>query len=81
MRAFILTFALALPLALVACESEPADTVEAEAEAVEESFDTQTDAIQEDVDVTPLEGDTATVVDDDVMDDPLVDTDPDTLGQ
>lgn len=78
MRAFILSFALALPFALVACESEPA--VEAEGEAIEESIDTQTDAIEQDFEGAALEGDTAVVVDDDVMDEPLVDTDPDTTG-
>lgn len=80
MRAFILTFALVLPFALVACESEPADAVEAQGEAIEESVDAQTDAIEETIEAGTLEGDTAVVVDDDVMDEPLVDTTPDTLG-
>ncbi|WP_420454594.1 hypothetical protein [Rubrivirga sp.] len=79
MRAFILSLALAVPFALTGCQSEGTDAVEEQGDVIEEDFDATTDAI-EDVDPTPFEGDTATVVDDDVMDDPLVDADPDTTG-
>ena len=76
MRAFILSLALAFTVGLTGCEAEDADTVEAEVEA---GYDAAVDEIEA-VDPTPFEGDTAVVVDDDVMDEPLVDTDPDTTG-
>ena len=79
MRAFILPLALTFTVGLVGCEAEPADDVDAAGEAIEDDLDATADAI-DDVDPTPFEGDTATVVDDDVMDEPLVDTDPDTTG-
>ena len=80
MRAFILSLALTFTVGLTACESETADAVETEAGTIEEDIDATTGAMEENVDLTPFEGDTATVVDDDVMDAPLVDTNPDTTG-
>ena len=47
MRAFILTFALALPLGLTACQSEEADAIEDRGEAIDEAYEERGDAIEE----------------------------------
>ncbi len=41
MRNFLLALALAAPLALVGCQSEQAEAVEAEGEAIDEAYEAQ----------------------------------------
>ena len=50
MRAFILTLALTLPLGLAACQSEQADAIEDQGDAIDEAYDERGDAIEEQYD-------------------------------
>ncbi|PAP77564.1 hypothetical protein [Rubrivirga marina] len=64
MRAFILTLALAAPLALVGCQSEEADAIEDQGEAIDEAYedagmDDTGDAIEEQYDEAAEEVDEA----------------------
>lgn len=50
MRAFILTFALALPLGLTACQSEEADAIEDAGDAMEETMEERGEAMEDAMD-------------------------------
>ena len=47
MRTFILSLALAAPLALVGCQSEQAEAIEDRGDAIDEAYDDRGDAIEE----------------------------------
>ena len=47
MRAFILSLALAAPLALVGCQSEQADAIEEQGDAIEEAYEERGEAIED----------------------------------
>ena len=50
MRAFTLALALSLPLGLAACQSEQADAVEDQGEAIDEAYEERGDMIEEQYD-------------------------------
>ena len=47
MRTFILSLALAAPLALVGCQSEQADAIEEQGDAIDEAYEDRGDAIED----------------------------------
>ena len=59
MRAFILAFALALPLTLTACQSEQADAVEDAYDAEAADLDAQADVLEDQADAVEEAGDDA----------------------
>ena len=67
MRAFIL--ALALPLALTACQSETADDIEATGDAIEEQYDEAADDLEATGDAIEAEYDEAADAADEAIED------------
>ena len=92
MRAFILALALTFTVGLTACESEQADAIEDQGEAIDEAYDEQGDAIEEQYDEAADQvdeaieegapaGDRADVIGDGEIIDEEGEPDADVLGQ
>ena len=92
MRAFILALALTFTVGLTACQSETADAVEDQGEAIDEAYEEQGDAIEEQyedaadqIDETIEDGapagDAADVIGDGEIIDEEGEPDADALGQ
>ena len=81
MRTLILSLALATPLALVGCQSDEADAVEEQGDAIEDMYDEQADVIDETIEDGAPVGDSADVIGDGEIFDEPGEPDADALGQ
>ncbi len=81
MRTFILSLALAAPLALVGCQSEQADAIEDQGDAIEDAYDEQAEIVDEQIEDGAPVGDRADVIGDGEIIDEPGEPDADALGQ
>ena len=81
MRAFILTLALAAPLALTACQSDQADAIEEQGDAVEDAYDAEAERVDEMIEDGAPAGDMEDVIGDGEIIDEPGEPDADALGQ